>query len=148
MLQIGDAVEWLHEDVRLAQESDPQLYGPDVHLWHQDKYVRTALRLALWEMFHAPDFEQALIDVVNRGGDTDTNAAVAGAMYGAWVGEPGIPERWRFEVLEALAETPGHLANTYHPKNLVLLAGTPVDAAARPAAPVSTSWTGMGMIKG
>ncbi|MBK7859561.1 MAG: ADP-ribosylglycohydrolase family protein [Archangiaceae bacterium] len=148
VVQIGDAAEWLREDVRLAQEADPQLYGPDVHMVHQAGYVRTALRLGLWELFHAPDFEQALIDVINRGGDTDTNGAVAGAMYGAWVGEMAIPQRWSDTVLQALAEQPGPLANQYHPKNLLELAGAPVDGSARPAAPPPSSWTNMGMIKG
>lgn len=146
ILAVSDSAEWLREDVRLARESDPQLYGPDLHLWFHDKSVRTALRLALWELFHAPDFEQALIDVVNRGGDADTNAAITGAIYGAWVGEEGIPQRWRDTVMDALREQPGHLANTYHPKNLVLLAGTPVDVNAKPATPEKEILTGL--IKG
>jgi ADP-ribosylglycohydrolase len=147
IVQISDAAEWLREDVRLARESDPQLYGPELHLLVQDKAVRTALRLALWELFHAPNFEQALIDVVNRGGDADTNAAITGAIYGAWVGEAAIPPRWTESVMEALRETPGHLANTYHPKNLVLLAGTPSDANAKPASPEKEGPT-TGFIKG
>jgi ADP-ribosyl-[dinitrogen reductase] hydrolase len=146
VVAVTDAADWLREDLRLAREADPELYGPDLHLQFHEKSVRTALRLALWELFHAPDFEQAIIDVVNRGGDTDTNAAVAGAMYGAWVGEEGIPPRWREAVMEALRETPGHLANTYHPKNLVLLVGTPVDSTAKPATPEPQFLAGM--IKG
>lgn len=135
ILQVSDSVEWLREDLRLAKESDPQLYGPDIHLQFHEKGIRTALRLALWELFHAPDFEQALIDVVNRGGDADTNAAITGAMYGAWVGEAAIPPHWIETVMDALRDAPGHLANTYHPKNLVLLAGTPTDPNAKPATP-------------
>ncbi len=146
IVQITDSAEWLREDIRMARESDPLLYGPDIHLHVHEKGVRTALRLALWELFHAPDFEQALIDVVNRGGDADTNAAITGAMYGAWVGEAGIPPRWTEAVLEALRESPGHLANTYHPKNLVLLAGTPVDQNAPAATPAPEA--PMNVIKG
>jgi hypothetical protein len=120
------------------------LYGPDVHMLQKhEKYVRTALRLALWELWHAPDFEQAMIDVINRGGDADTNAAVAGAVYGAWVGESGIPQRWIDTAMDALREAPGHLANTYHPKNLVLLAGAKVDPNAKPATPEKEILTGL-----
>ncbi|KJZ71718.1 hypothetical protein HIM_08915 [Hirsutella minnesotensis 3608] len=36
-----------------------------------------------------------LIDVVRIGGDTDTNAAVAGGLLGARDGEEGIPAEWR-----------------------------------------------------
>jgi len=147
ILQTTDAAEWLREDVRMSLEDDPQLYGPELHLHAGDRSLRAALRLALWELWHAPDFEQALIDVVNRGGDADTNAAITGALYGAWVGEAGIPPQWVEHVMEALRESPGHLANTYHPKNLVLLAGTPPDATAKPATPEKEGPT-TGFIKG
>ena len=147
ILQTTDAAEWLREDIRLAREEDPLLYGPELRLHDPERPMRVSLRLALWELFHAPDFEQALLDVINRGGDADTNAAITGAIYGAWVGEAGIPARWVEGVLEALRDRPGHLANTYHPKNLVLLAGTPVDAGAKPATPEKEA-PSTGFIKG
>jgi ADP-ribosyl-[dinitrogen reductase] hydrolase len=43
---------------------------------------------------HRPSLEAALIFLVEAGGDTDTNAAVAGALLGARDGEAGIPPRW------------------------------------------------------
>jgi ADP-ribosyl-[dinitrogen reductase] hydrolase len=72
-------------------------------------FVRVSFRLAWWELFHAPSFEAALIDVVNRGGDTDTNAAIAGALLGAVHGSEAVPARWRAAVLSAfpLAGAPG-----------------------------------------
>lgn len=39
-------------------------------------------------------FEEGLIAVVNKGGDADTNGAVAGALLGAKYGLGGIPDRW------------------------------------------------------
>jgi ADP-ribosylglycohydrolase len=39
-------------------------------------------------------FEEALTDVINLGGDTDTNGAILGAMAGAYYGIHGIPETW------------------------------------------------------
>lgn len=147
VMQVGDAADWLREDIRLAREDDPQLYGPEIHLIHHEKYVRTAFRLALWELFHAPDFEQALIDVVNRGGDADTNAAITGALLGAFYGESAIPQRWSDTVMEALREMPGALANRYHPKELVTLAGQAVDSKAGPATPEKPTPL-MNLIKG
>ena len=44
---------------------------------------------------HADDFRQAMLNTVNAGGDTDTNASMVGAMVGARVGLSGIPEEWR-----------------------------------------------------
>ncbi len=119
---VQDAAEWLRADVQHAKDSDPELYGPEIHLIHHEKYVRTALRLGLWEMFHAPDFEQGLIDVINRGGDTDTNGAVAGVCLGALHGEGAIPARWADTVTLALNEVNGPIAQIYHPNNLLPLA--------------------------
>ena len=94
----------------------------EVHLIGTQGYVRVALRLAFWELYRAPSFEAALIDVVNRGGDADTNAAVTGALLGAYWGEEAIPERWRSAVLSALEGQEGPFAERYHPRRLLLLA--------------------------
>jgi ADP-ribosyl-[dinitrogen reductase] hydrolase len=91
---IRAAADALHEDLRLAAADDPQLHGPDVHLHEHQGFVRVAFRLAFWELFHAPSFEAGLIDVVNRGGDADTNGAIAGALLGAYHGIDAIPDRW------------------------------------------------------
>jgi hypothetical protein len=39
-------------------------------------------------------FEEALSEVVNLGGDTDTAGAILGAMAGAYYGVDAIPQRW------------------------------------------------------
>lgn len=57
-------------------------------------YTLKAMQVGLWALFQADDFETALIAVVNAGGDTDTNGAVAGAILGGRVGLTGIPQRW------------------------------------------------------
>jgi ADP-ribosylglycohydrolase len=45
-------------------------------------------------------FEEGLRHVVGLGGDTDTNAAVAGALLGAAHGVDALPSRW----IEGLAD--------------------------------------------
>jgi ADP-ribosylglycohydrolase len=40
------------------------------------------------------DFETGLCEIVNCGGDTDTQAAILGSIIGAQVGDVGIPRRW------------------------------------------------------
>ena len=51
--------------------------------------------------FHLKDssFEEALISTVSAGGDTDTNAAICGALLGAALGRSAIPPRWILPVL-------------------------------------------------
>lgn len=61
-------------------------------------YTLKAMQVALWCVRRAADFEEALIAVVNAGGDTDTNGAVAGAVLGARFGLDAIPRRWRDRV--------------------------------------------------
>lgn len=119
-----DAAQWLRADVAAARDPDPMLYGPELHLFAQEGYVRVCLRLALWELFHAPSLEAGLVDVVNRGGDTDTNGAVAGALLGAVHGEAAIPQRWTDVVLQALGAGPPSLTplwTKYHPRLLLEL---------------------------
>ena len=53
-----------------------------------------AMQLGLWAAATPLNFEDALVAAVGAGGDTDTNAAVAGAVLGARYGGSSIPERW------------------------------------------------------
>ena len=52
------------------------------------------MQAGLWSLTTPLDFERALVQVVNAGGDTDTNGAVAGAVLGARYGADAIPQRW------------------------------------------------------
>lgn len=43
---------------------------------------------------HPYSFEEAVVEAVSLGGDTDTIASMAGAISGAWLGVEAIPEEW------------------------------------------------------
>jgi ADP-ribosylglycohydrolase/fructose-1,6-bisphosphatase/inositol monophosphatase family enzyme len=62
-------------------------------------WVLLALQNAFFHLLHGGDFEEALVATVNQGGDTDTNAAIAGALLGAAAGIDAIPHRWVAPVL-------------------------------------------------
>lgn len=64
-------------------------------------YTYGPLGAAFWALGNAQSFEEALIAVINEGGDADTNAAVAGGLLGTHFGFQSIPERW----VESLAES-------------------------------------------
>lgn len=54
---------------------------------------------ALFAFLRSPeDFAEVVLFIISLGGDTDTMASMAGALAGAYVGEKGIPARWRMEV--------------------------------------------------
>jgi ADP-ribosyl-[dinitrogen reductase] hydrolase len=69
----------------------------------QDFFTRMGwVLVALQNAFHhlrSSGFEEALVATVNAGGDTDTNAAVCGALLGAALGRQAIPPRWILPVL-------------------------------------------------
>ena len=62
--------------------------GPD------QGFVLFTAAIALQTVAVAPSFEDGLRSVVALGGDTDTNAAVTGALLGALHGRKGLPGRW------------------------------------------------------
>ena len=57
-------------------------------------YVVHCVEIAFWFVTHDRTLEEALIALAQAGGDTDTNAAVAGALLGARYGEVALPPRW------------------------------------------------------
>lgn len=44
---------------------------------------------------HPTNFKAGILEAVNAGGDTDTNASIVGGLIGANVGINAIPEEWR-----------------------------------------------------
>ena len=95
--------------IRAKQELyyEPSIYGvlqeaadyiPDDFKF-KSGWVLIALQNAFYRLLHAKDTEQAIIETVNEGGDTDTNGCICGALMGAVYGVESIPERWRNVVL-------------------------------------------------
>lgn len=57
-------------------------------------YIVDTLRAVFQALFASDSFESALVNVVNRGGDSDTTGAILGMIAGALYGPESIPERW------------------------------------------------------
>ena len=88
------------EDARELDEDDVPNSG----------YVVSTLQASLYYALTAEGFEEAVVDAVNNGGDTDTVGAVTGAIAGARFGASEIPNRWTAEIdeydeLKAVATT-------------------------------------------
>ncbi|MCV2891410.1 inositol monophosphatase family protein [Ruegeria aquimaris] len=66
-------------------------------------WVLTALQNAFYWLGHGAPLEEAVIATVAQGGDTDTNAAICGALLGAAQGRAAIPARWRDAILTCRA---------------------------------------------
>lgn len=84
---------------------------PEAH-GNKQGWVLIALQIAFRQLLHADSFEEGLVQAVGLGGDTDTNAAITGALLGAFHGRAAIPSRL---VLPVLACRPMHSLAT-HPR--------------------------------
>ena len=82
----------------LAAISGSNSVAPDCSWLRQDQrligHTLLAMQAGMWAAVTPLDFEAALREVVEAGGDTDTNGAVAGAVLGARYGASAIPQRW------------------------------------------------------
>jgi ADP-ribosylglycohydrolase len=74
-------------------------HTPPADYVHLQGWVIVAFQNALWQLLNAPSLEEGVVDTVMRGGDTDTNAAIAGALLGAVYGRHAVPKQWVDELL-------------------------------------------------
>ena len=104
-------VEPIVRDVVIAAEKNP----PQDYITHQG-WVLIAFQNALWQLLHAPNFKEAIVDTITQGGDADTNAAICGALVGAVYGKRAIPKKWIDIILNCQAEDGGQAAIKARPK--------------------------------
>lgn len=88
--------------------------APPADYLRQQGWVLTAFRNALWQLLHAPNLESGVVDTVMRGGDTDTNAAICGALLGAVHGRDAIPGQWVESLLSCRPAT--GQPHVHHPR--------------------------------
>jgi len=62
-------------------------------------FVRIAFVNAFQHLLRGSTYETCLRETLGRGGDTDTNACIAGALVGAATGAGGIPEPMKTAVV-------------------------------------------------
>jgi ADP-ribosyl-[dinitrogen reductase] hydrolase len=88
--RVDDAVTRV---IQLAETKAP------ADFMRQQGWVLIAFQNALYQLLHASCLEEGVVGTVMRGGDTDTNAAIAGALLGAVHGLDAVPAQWRRAVL-------------------------------------------------
>ena len=79
--------------------------APGDFMTHQG-WVLLALQNAFYQLFRARSAEEGIVATVARGGDTDTNAAIAGALLGAAHGRDSFPSRWILPILACRSPRP------------------------------------------
>ena len=101
-----------------AKTERPESYGgvaSDSNGYNVTGWIMTAFHNALYQLLNAKNVEEGIVDTIARYGDTDTNAAIAGALLGAVHGAKGVPERWRKTIL-ACKPGPDMKHRTRHPQ--------------------------------
>ena len=92
----------------LAEEGgEPEDY------WSDMGWVLIALQNAFCRLRRGENVEAALVATVGKGGDTDTNDAIVGALLGAADGLRAMPHRW---VVPVLACRPHHALGAKRPR--------------------------------
>ncbi len=86
-------------DSALMEAIQTAAAAPPADYVHHQGWVVTAFHNALYQLCHAPNLEAGVVDTVMRGGDTDTNAAISGAILGAVYGLNAVPNQWVEKIL-------------------------------------------------
>jgi ADP-ribosylglycohydrolase len=118
---IDAAVEDLVRDLEAAATKNPGVYRVDLDMRRNAGFVRVAFRLAFWHLTNTPSWRAAVVDVASRGADSDTNAAITGALLGSRDGVAAIPREWIDRVLAATQPGPDDWAEAHHPKHLLTM---------------------------
>jgi len=108
---LRDALDDIESDApdELVTALNPLARGDSPATLETSGYVVHSLQTALHDGLFAESAEDAIVTAVNRGGDTDTIGAIAGAVAGARFGAAALPDRWLAAIdeaaeLESLAE--------------------------------------------
>jgi len=100
-------LDWAREmkvDPTLLTAIKNAQYAPPDDFMNNMGWVLIAFQNALYQLLHAPGLEEGVVNTIMRGGDTDTNAAICGALLGAVYGVEAVPQQWRDAVLSCRPE--------------------------------------------
>lgn len=105
-----------------AQKLSPSVFdaleaaasSPPSDFMSQQGWVIVAFQNAFYQLLHAPSLAAGVTDTVRRGGDTDTNGAIAGALLGAVHGASAIPPQWVNAILTCRPLQ--HVPSVRHPR--------------------------------
>lgn len=114
----ADLIQWLYQNaydfnlnVDLLEDS---VTIPD-DCYTKMGHIDIAFRNAFYHLRNETEFKTAIIETIKLGGDTDTNAAICGALLGANQGIQSIPVEWLDTVLTCIPKRP----KIYHANNIL-----------------------------
>lgn len=120
LAEVLNVHETVREYIRRAEHGRPH----DTDEGYQTGYCMVAFQHALYSLISGETFAEALTNTILRGGDTDTNAAIVGALLGSVLGQDAIPSDWLGYALTCAPGegTPQPRPATYHVPTMMSLA--------------------------
>ncbi len=95
LAKVERLLEMPRERALAAVIEESNRHGPDTPVRFATRgFPPVCIPTCLYLLLTTDSFEEALTEVVNLGGDADSNGAILGAMAGAHYGIDEIPERW------------------------------------------------------
>lgn len=78
---------WIENDIEAPDDIE------DMPVPHERpiSYIKTPLLWSLYYLKHNNSYEDAIRDIISRGGDTKSNAAIVGGLIGAVNGIGNVP---------------------------------------------------------
>ncbi len=97
---ISSGLKYYKDKTEFSDVYDTFTFLMNIEKWSEDEvnssgYVVDTLQAALWCLYNSLSYKECVLKAVNLGDDTDTTAAVAGAIAGMWFGEEQIPVCWQ-----------------------------------------------------
>jgi len=94
-----DAIEQIEQHAPHERDVFTHVLNPNLHKFKLKNisgsgYVIHCLEASLWCCARSDSYENAVLKAVNLGDDTDTTAAVTGALAGLMYGISSIPPQW------------------------------------------------------
>jgi len=96
--ELEEAAGKVLDVLRLAENVRPDDYQTEMN------HVLIALHNGFWQLCHAADAGQGVMDTALQGGDAAANSAVAGALLGAALDIDSFPQQWVDSVLACVPE--------------------------------------------
>ncbi len=86
------------DNIRSITEKHPIYNNKSNDAFEAKGYIKNTYYAALRSFINTNNYKECMIDIINIGGDTDTNACIAGMLAGAYYGYMHLPSEWLYSI--------------------------------------------------
>jgi ADP-ribosylglycohydrolase len=93
--RVEKAIEMPREEALKAIVAEADRHGPNTPCRRPTiGFAPASLATCFYQLIMAENYQDALVDIVNLGGDADSTGAILGALTGAYFGAEAMPQDW------------------------------------------------------